>query len=140
MSSRVTDPLPPALRQGIDSSTLLVAALIYGGWIALTLTASRLPLLLVAIFGGWLLAWHGSLQHETIHGHPTSSQPFWSMEALDGIWSPRDSQDCIRSPRGWWARTGFPIPIWKVAERSFQRLMKNVPHGARMFRSQDDIC
>jgi fatty acid desaturase len=21
--------------------------------------------------GGWLLAWHGSLQHETIHGHPT---------------------------------------------------------------------
>ena len=21
--------------------------------------------------GGWLIAWHGSLQHETIHGHPT---------------------------------------------------------------------
>lgn len=23
------------------------------------------------VAGGWLTAWHGSLQHETIHGHPT---------------------------------------------------------------------
>jgi fatty acid desaturase len=66
----------PALRRGIDTSTLLVAALIYGGWIALTLNASRLPTLLVAALGGWLTAWHGSLQHETIHGHPSRSQRF----------------------------------------------------------------
>ncbi len=55
----------------VEPSTLLVALLIHGGWIALTLCAARAPLWLVAPAGGWLIAWHGSLQHETIHGHPT---------------------------------------------------------------------
>jgi fatty acid desaturase len=55
----------------VEGSTLFVASLIYSGWIALTLCATRLPLWIVAPFGGWLIAWHGSLQHETIHGHPT---------------------------------------------------------------------
>jgi fatty acid desaturase len=32
--------------------------------------------------GGWLLAWHGSLQHEVIHGHPT---PWRRMNALIGL-------------------------------------------------------
>jgi len=57
-----------------DLSTLLVAALIYGSWIAATLAARRLPWPVVAAVGGWLIAWHGSLQHETIHGHPTRSR------------------------------------------------------------------
>jgi fatty acid desaturase len=55
----------------VDRSTLVVAFLIYGGWIALTLLATRMPLWAVVPLGGWLIAWHGSLQHETIHGHPT---------------------------------------------------------------------
>jgi fatty acid desaturase len=55
----------------VDRSTLVVAALIYVGWMVLTLCAARLPLWVVAPFGAWLIAWHGSLQHETIHGHPT---------------------------------------------------------------------
>lgn len=62
--------------KAIEVETLLVAAAIYGGWIALTLVAGRLPPLLVAVLGGWLLAWYGSLQHETIHGHPTPSRRF----------------------------------------------------------------
>lgn len=60
---------PP--RRKVDGATLLVAALIYGHWALLTLNAAHMPPLLVAVFGGWLLAWQGSLQHETIHGHPT---------------------------------------------------------------------
>ena len=55
-----------------ERATFLVATLIYGGWFGFTLWAARLPLWLVAPFGGWLIAWHGSLQHETIHGHPTA--------------------------------------------------------------------
>lgn len=58
-------------RPPVDVSTLLVAALIHGGWIAVTLAARRLPPLATVGLGGWLIAWHGSLQHETIHGHPT---------------------------------------------------------------------
>jgi len=61
----------PPVSRSVEGATLLVAALIYGPWAALTLFAGDLPPLLVAALGGWLLAWQGSLQHETIHGHPT---------------------------------------------------------------------
>jgi fatty acid desaturase len=58
-------------RRAVDASTLAVAAAVYAGWIFATLAARALPPLLLATLGGWLIAWHGSLQHETIHGHPT---------------------------------------------------------------------
>lgn len=70
MSVAAAAPAPPARRRKVDGATLLVAALIYGHWAALTLNAAAMPPLLVAALGGWLLAWQGSLQHETIHGHP----------------------------------------------------------------------
>ena len=71
MQSRAADAASDKPSSVIEGETLLVAAVIYGGWIALTFTAAQLSPLLVAALGGWLLAWHGSLQHETIHGHPT---------------------------------------------------------------------
>ncbi|MBV9510478.1 MAG: fatty acid desaturase [Caulobacteraceae bacterium] len=55
----------------MDVATLVVAALVYGGWIGLTLLDTRLSLLVSVPLGAWLIAWQGSLQHETIHGHPT---------------------------------------------------------------------
>ena len=48
-----------------------MAATIYGGWLALTWYHHALPWWLVLPLGGWLIGWHGSLQHEVIHGHPT---------------------------------------------------------------------
>jgi fatty acid desaturase len=45
-----------------------VAAVIYGGWTALLLVHRALPWWTVAAFGAPLIAWYGSLQHETIHG------------------------------------------------------------------------
>jgi fatty acid desaturase len=48
-----------------------VAAGVYGGWFAATWFHSSLPWPLLVVIGGWLIAWHGSLQHEVIHGHPT---------------------------------------------------------------------
>jgi fatty acid desaturase len=54
--------------------TLSLAVLIYGGWLALTLLWHELPLPLALAAGAWLLAWHGSLQHEIIHGHPTPNR------------------------------------------------------------------
>ena len=59
---------------GWEAPTLALAVLIYGGWLALTWFWSDLPLLLALPLGTWLLAWHGSLQHEIIHGHPTPSR------------------------------------------------------------------
>jgi len=63
-------PAFPATR-GIERPTLAVAASIYGGWVAATWFHALLPGWALAVMGGWLIAWHGSLQHETIHGHPT---------------------------------------------------------------------
>lgn len=59
------------VRTTIEWPTLMVAVLIYGGWLALTWWHAALPPPLIVVIGGWLAAWHGSLQHETIHGHPT---------------------------------------------------------------------
>jgi fatty acid desaturase len=64
----------PGARRGakaVEWPTLALALLIYGGWAALTWWHASLPTWLVAALGAWLVAWHSSLQHETIHGHPT---------------------------------------------------------------------
>ncbi|TXC70074.1 fatty acid desaturase [Sphingomonas ginsenosidivorax] len=55
--------------------TIALAALIYGGWLAVTAWHTAIPTPLLVLAGGWLLAWQGSLQHETIHGHPTGIRP-----------------------------------------------------------------
>lgn len=76
-SPAVTAKRRPAGTSGADGTiewpTVAVAVLIYGGWLALGWWNVALPAPLIVIVGGWLVAWHGSLQHETIHGHPTRS-------------------------------------------------------------------
>jgi fatty acid desaturase len=47
--------------------TLAVALAVYGGWLALTRYHAALPWWAVVSFGAWLIAWQGSVQHETIH-------------------------------------------------------------------------
>lgn len=71
---------PRALRKPLEWPTLLVATAIYGGFVALTWFYHVLPLWIVIPAGAWLLAWHGSLQHEAMHGHP-SRRP-WLNELL----------------------------------------------------------
>jgi fatty acid desaturase len=51
--------------------TVLLAVAIHTGWLAVTWAHAALPPAVLMLCGGWLVAWHGSLQHETIHGHPT---------------------------------------------------------------------
>ncbi|TCP35077.1 fatty acid desaturase [Sphingomonas sp. BK235] len=70
--------------------TVALAATIYLGWITLTAAQAWLPTPVVVVAGAWLVAWHGSLQHETIHGHPTR---FPRINALIGavplsLWLP----------------------------------------------------
>ena len=55
----------------VEWQTVSLALVIYGGFFAVTWFWQSLPLLMVIALGGWLIAWHGSLQHEVIHGHPT---------------------------------------------------------------------
>ncbi len=46
----------------------IVAVLIYGGWSLTTWFHAALPWWLLVVPGGVLIAWHGSLQHEAVHG------------------------------------------------------------------------
>jgi len=58
----------------VEWPTVLLAVVIYGLWAAATYFHDRLAWPLLALVGGWTIAWHGSLQHEIIHGHPTRSR------------------------------------------------------------------
>jgi len=58
----------------VDLLTLGVAAAILGGYVLWSLYFTVMPLWIAAPLGSILLAWYGSLQHETIHGHPTASK------------------------------------------------------------------
>ena len=77
-------------RRPAEFPTWTLIAAIYGGWLALTLSFHALPAYLVAPLGAWLLAWHGSLQHEALHGHPTRRP--WLNALLAGpplaLWLP----------------------------------------------------
>ena len=63
----------------IEWPTLGVAFIIYAGFFAGTLFFRDLPLLAAAPVLSVLLTWYGSLQHETIHGHPTPFRRFNGM-------------------------------------------------------------
>ncbi len=58
-------------RVAVEVPTLLVALVVYGGWLAVTLAYGHWPLSIVAPLAAVLVTLHGSLQHEIVHGHPT---------------------------------------------------------------------
>jgi fatty acid desaturase len=63
-----------AKRSRVEPRTLIVAAAIYGGFGLVTWYFHALPLWAAVLMGAVLIAWHGSLQHETIHNHPFASR------------------------------------------------------------------
>src|SRR5882757_5062405 len=80
-------PAAPAKRRlarhRLEWPTLFVALAIHGGYLMLTAFFRELPLLVSVPLMSLLLAWYSSLQHETIHGHPTPSRRF--NAALGGL-------------------------------------------------------
>lgn len=58
-------------RAPVEWPTVLVAGVIYGGWLAMTWYHQLLPWWVLLPAGAWVCAWQSSLQHEIIHGHPT---------------------------------------------------------------------
>jgi len=87
----------PSARRDIEIPTLALAAVIYAGWLALTWSWSALPAWLWLPAAAWLLAWHNSLQHEAVHGHPTGRPTLDA--AIAGI------------PLGLW----LPFPIYRAS-------------------------
>ena len=55
----------------VEWPTVALCCGIYGGFLLLTWFYQFLPLPIFILSGAVLLAWHSSMQHEFIHGHPT---------------------------------------------------------------------
>jgi fatty acid desaturase len=58
----------------VEWPTVCIAAATYGGFVSLTWFYQALPLGLAVLAGALILTLHSSLQHETIHGHPTGDR------------------------------------------------------------------
>ncbi len=70
--------------------TWLTAAAIYTSWFLLLLYHEHLPWWVLFVAGGYIVCWHGSLQHEALHGHPTDSKAFNTALAIAplSLWMP----------------------------------------------------
>lgn len=76
----------PARRAVLEWPTLAVAALIYIGWGTLTWFYHELPLWLIVPAAAYVVAWHGSLQHEAIHAHPTRTPWLNELLVFPNLW------------------------------------------------------
>ncbi|HKE16446.1 MAG TPA: fatty acid desaturase [Kofleriaceae bacterium] len=127
-------------RHRAELPTWIVIAAVYGGWLALTFSFHHLPAWLVAPLGAWLLAWHGSLQHEALHGHPTR-RPRWNAIIAGpplSLWLPfsiyreshmahhraRELTDPFEDPESSytsseeWARLPRPVRLFRRAQHT----------------------
>lgn len=87
MATVLDKPLSPSTLKGrIEWPTLAVAAIIYGGFGLLTWFYYALPWWLVLPIGAYLVAWHGSLQHEVVHGHPTPWRRVNELLVFPSLW------------------------------------------------------
>ena len=71
-SAPLTENDPPAARRrpAVDWPTLAVGIATYAAFLLLTWNHDRLPWWSLPILGGYIVALHGSLQHEAVHGMP----------------------------------------------------------------------
>ena len=70
----VDAPVRSASGPTVEWRTVAVAVAVHGLWLAVLALHGVTPWPLTVLALGLLAAWHGSLQHETIHGHPFASQ------------------------------------------------------------------
>jgi fatty acid desaturase len=86
-----------------DGPTWLVALVLYGAWVALVWFHASLPWWVIVPVGGYLVAWHFSLQHEAIHSF--RGVPAWLRFAV------------VFPPLGLW----FPYPLYRRSHTTHHR-------------------
>ncbi len=82
----MADAAHTGLPDRVEWPTVGLAAAVYAGFALLTWFYGALPWWLVLPLGGYLVAWHGSLQHEAVHGHPTPWPWLNELLVLPSLW------------------------------------------------------
>lgn len=77
---------PGGAGRPIGWPTFAVAAVIYVGFGLVTWFHAALPWWLLAVLGGYFVGWHGSLQHEAVHGHPSRLPWLNRLLVLPNLW------------------------------------------------------
>jgi fatty acid desaturase len=67
----------------VEWQTVALAAGVHALWVLVVATHSLVPTWMTIGLLAIAIAWHGSLQHEVLHGHPFSSQP--ANEAIGSL-------------------------------------------------------
>lgn len=125
-----TSPRLVSTLRTIERPTLVVAAAIYGSFAGLTLLHTALPWPVILCLGGYLVAWHGSLQHEVAHGHPTPWPCLNEALVFPSMWLPfrcyrrdhhvhhmdRHLTDPSRDPESWYV----PMQTWQQMGRALR--------------------
>jgi len=70
----------------VEAPTWVLLVAVYGGFGLVTWNYARLPWWLVLPLGAWFVCWHGSFQHEALHGHPTRHAWLNGLLALPPLW------------------------------------------------------
>jgi fatty acid desaturase len=85
--------MPQGEAKRLEWPSLGLCAVIYGGFITVTWYAGDLPGWAFVASAAILVAWHSSMQHEFIHGHPTRNQKINRALAFVPLsfWLPFDS-------------------------------------------------
>lgn len=71
------------LRNRREWHTVLIAVAVYGGWAGVVLSYGSIPAWCSVALLAWFGAWHLSLQHELVHGHP--SRYMWLNDLVGSI-------------------------------------------------------
>lgn len=60
--------------QSTEWRTVLLAIGLYGSWVLALLSSNMIPVPISLVLVSLTITWHGSLQHEVVHGHPFRDQ------------------------------------------------------------------
>ena len=70
----------------VEAPTWALSFAVYGGFALVTWFYDALPAWSVLPLGAWFVCWHGSLQHEALHGHPTRRRWLDTLIAFPPLW------------------------------------------------------
>lgn len=115
-----------------DWRTLIIAALVYVGWFATVFTHKHLPWWATLVLLTWFGAWHLSLQHELVHGHPFRNSNFNAALASLSVtlWVP-----FLSFKRDHISHHNTTLTHPKLDTESYYAIPESWQHSGRLLRS-----